>query len=146
MQTATSGSWVARVSRIAAVVGVLLIPIATTAQRAGDSAAHYSSNTRVVGIKTGVALNTAIEFLHEKRYDDARTALGELRLDSLSPYERGKTEQILFSIANGERKYAEARRHLQNAIESGGLTQQEIIQAQRQIEQIDARLAASPVA
>jgi len=99
-----------------------------------------------INAKTGAALNTAIEFLNAERYEDARTAIGSLRLDRLSPYERGKTEQILFHIANSERKYAEARQHLQNAIESGGLTQQEVTQAQRQIEQIDARLATAPAA
>ena len=99
-----------------------------------------------INAKTGAALNTAIGFLNAERYDDARTAIGSLRLDRLSPYERGKTEQILFHIANSERKYAEARQHLQNAIESGGLTQQEVTQAQRQIEQIDARLATAPAA
>jgi len=100
----------------------------------------------VISARTGATLNTAIELLNAKRYDDARAAIGVLRLDRLSPYERGKTEQILFHIANGERKYAEARQHLQNAIESGGLTQQEVTQTLRQIEQIDARLAAAPAA
>jgi len=37
-------------------------------------------------------------------------------------------------------------RNAENAIESGGLTQQEVTQTLRQIEQIDARLAAAPAA
>lgn len=158
MHTVTSR--LARVSAIAAVLGVLLVPIAASAQRAGRSDAGMPGavsaflnldsvqphGPAVITAKTGAALNTAIESLNEMRYADARTAIGALRLDRLSPYERGKTEQILFHIANGERKYAEARQHLQSAIESGGLTQQEVTETLREIERIDARLAAAPVA
>lgn len=159
MHTATSGSWLARVSTIAAVLGVLLVPLAASAQRVGRSPANADRPTAVsaflnldsvqphgaaaIDAKTGAALNTAIGFVSAEQYDDARTAIGSLRLDRLSPYERGKTEQILFHIANSERKYAEARQHLQNAIESGGLTQQEVAEARRQIRQIDARPASA---
>ena len=47
-------------------------------------------------------------------------------MDKLSPYERGKVEQILFSIAYSQDNYEKARGHLQNAINSGGLNAQEI--------------------
>jgi hypothetical protein len=104
------------------------------------------SRPATITAPTGKALNEAISALNAKRYDDARAAIGELRLDRLSPYERGKTEQVLFNISFAEGQLREARQHLLNAIESGGLTEQEIGAAETDIERIDARLAAAPAA
>ena len=126
MLSATKASWVTRVSALV----VALTPLATFAQ---------------IGLTTGKALNEAIAALNAGRYDQAREAIAGLRLDRLLPYERGKVEQVLFEIARVERKFDEARQHLLNAIESGGLNEQEIRHARDQIERIDAGLAvASP--
>ena len=54
------------------------------------------------------------------------------------------TEQVLFNIVYSERDYVAARQHLQNAIESGGLNEQEAAAMQDQIKRIDARLAMPP--
>jgi tetratricopeptide (TPR) repeat protein len=81
-------------------------------------------------------LNTAIEALTAEKYADAQAAIATLKLDKLSPYERGKVEQILFNIAYAQEKYGEARQHLQKAIDSGGLNEQEISQARYQNAQL----------
>lgn len=39
-------------------------------------------------------LNTAIAYTNAGRLADARAALGELDAESLSPFERGKAEEI----------------------------------------------------
>jgi hypothetical protein len=95
-------------------------------------------------LRVGRALNEAITALNAEQYADARAALGELRLDGLSPFERGKAELVLFLIAHAEDKLAEARQHLVSAIESGGLTEQEVVAARSDIERVDARLAKGP--
>src|SRR6185503_5731191 len=85
---------------------------------------------------TGKALNAAIEFLNMEKYAEASAAIGELKMDKLSPYERSKVEQILFNISYSQDKYAEARGHLQKAIDAGGLNEQEVSQARYQAAQL----------
>lgn len=90
---------------------------------------------------TGLALNDAFMALNEQKYAEARAAIGTLRLNSLSSYERSKVEEILSAISYGEGKLAEARQHLENALAAGGLTAQETADVLGRIEFIDARLA-----
>src|SRR5262249_5399246 len=92
--------------------------------RASDKKKEESAPT--IDAATGKALNAAIEFLNMEKYAEAQAAIGELKLDKLSPYERSKVEQILFNISYSQDKYAEARGHLQKAIEAGGLNEQEV--------------------
>jgi hypothetical protein len=49
------------------------------------------------------AFNEAIAAFNVQKFDEARSAIGKLQLDRLSPYERAKTEQILFQIAANQR-------------------------------------------
>ena len=61
--------------------------------------------------QTGKILNEAIELLNMENYAAASQKIDTLQLDKLSPYERGKVEQILFNIAYSQDKYEEARGH-----------------------------------
>jgi hypothetical protein len=135
MPTVTSASWLARSA--ATVLLIALSPPATFAQ---------PERAPAISLRVSHALNDAIAALTAERYDDARRAIGELRLDRLSRYERAKTEQVLFNIAYGERNYVKARQHLQNALESGGLNEQEAAVVRGEIERIEARLATTPPA
>jgi hypothetical protein len=99
---------------------------------------------QAIGLPAGRALNDALEALNAQQYAEARSAVAELRLDRLTPYERSKVEQVLYFVSNAEAKYAEAREHLQNAIVAGGLNEQEAAEAVRRIRDIDAQLAGSP--
>ncbi|HET7609244.1 MAG TPA: hypothetical protein VFL84_11245 [Gammaproteobacteria bacterium] len=146
MRCATSWS---RPSRIAVAVLVLaLSPLAALAQGNGVPRAigEFSPPTRAQSIsaQTGKALNEAISAMNAKRFAAARTAIGELRLNRLSPYERGMVELILFNSYYAESKFAEARPHLVNALESGGLSDEQAAAAQEQIKRIDAWLASAP--
>jgi len=94
--------------------------------------------------KVGEAFNEAVLALNTGRFDKAANAIGKLRLDRLSPYERGKVERVLFNVAYAEKDFTAARQHLVNALESGGLNEPETAAAQEQIRRINARLATAP--
>ena len=85
---------------------------------------------------TGHALNAAIAALQAGKQAEARVALARLDATKLSPYERSKVEQILFNVAYAEEDYVEARQHLQNALDAGGLNAQEISQVRYQAAQL----------
>ncbi len=151
MRTATSGSRLSRVTGI--VLLIALTPLAALAQ--GNSGlppplAEFLSSLpplplrQVIGPATGKALNDAIAALKAERYDEARAALGSLTLDRLSPFERANAEHILFRIAYADGEYGEARQHILNAIDSGGLNEQETANAQDRLKQTDALATAPP--
>jgi tetratricopeptide (TPR) repeat protein len=85
---------------------------------------------------TGNALNAAIAALQAGKQAEARAALARLDVAKLSLYERSKVEQILFNVAYAEEDYVEARQHLQNALDAGGLNAQEISQVRYQAAQL----------
>src|SRR5687767_95493 len=89
-----------------------------------------------IDAQTGKILNEAIELLNMENYQGAAQKLGTLKLDNLSPYERGTVERILFSVSYAQERYEEARGHLQKAIDSGGLNQQQIDEARYQSAQL----------
>jgi tetratricopeptide (TPR) repeat protein len=75
---------------------------------------------------TGKILNEAIELMGMENYTAAQQKLATLKMDNLSPYEKGKVEQILFNISYSQDRFDEARQHIQKAIDSGGLNAVEI--------------------
>lgn len=89
-----------------------------------------------ISVQTGNTLNAAIELLNKEDYAGAQQRLSTLRMDRLSPYEKGTVERILFSIAYSQEQYEKARGHLKNAIESGGLNPQQIDEARYQSAQM----------
>ena len=121
------------------LAGILAMGLAV----AGPSFAQQSRTEKkkeesapTIDAATGKALNAAIEFLNMEKYAEAQAAIGELKMDKLSPYERSKVEQILFNISYAQDKYGEARGHLQKAIDAGGLNEQEVSQARYQAAQL----------
>ena len=99
---------------------------------------------RVLERPVRVALEAAVDALNAKRYAEARAAVGQLQRDVMTPYELGMAEAVLFRIADAELRYGDARQHLVNAIESCGLSEDGIADAQDAIKRIDERLAAPP--
>jgi tetratricopeptide (TPR) repeat protein len=85
---------------------------------------------------TGKRLNEAIEFLNAEKFQDAKAVLQKLNRDRLSPYEISRVEQMFASISNAENDYEGARKHLEAAVASGGLNDEEIQQAKFQIAQL----------
>jgi len=122
-----------RVLAGAAVAGAILAGSAAVAQGADE---RRSSPAPTIDAATGKVLNSAIEALNAERHDEALAAIATLDLEGLSPYERSKVEQILFNIAYSRERYADARQHLQQAVDAGGLNAQEIAQAEYQMAQL----------
>lgn len=85
---------------------------------------------------TGKILTEAIEALNNDNFAGARAAVSRLKLDSLSPYERSRTEQIWASIESASDNYAAAQKHLQSAIDAGGLNEGEVQSTRYQIAQM----------
>jgi hypothetical protein len=89
-----------------------------------------------IDAQTGKILSEAIELLNTEMYAEARARLADLKLDRLSPFERSRYEQLMFSLDMANEDYASARGHLQAAIDSGGLNPQEISQMSYQKAQL----------
>lgn len=85
---------------------------------------------------TGKILNEAIEFLNQDKHNEAMNVLKGLTIDTLSPYERSRVEQIMATITYAQGNFDAARKHMQAAIDSGGLNTQEASQAKYQIAQM----------
>ena len=85
---------------------------------------------------TAKALETAIEALNHEQYDAATKAVAALDRDKLSPFERSKVEQILFTAAYGQGRLDDAREYLERAIGAGGLDAQQVAQARYQRAQL----------
>jgi tetratricopeptide (TPR) repeat protein len=138
MEQRANGTLRLTLSSLALATGLLLSQ-GSLAQRAaeGDAEGQEQAPTQnAIDAATGKALNEAIELLNMENYAGAQQKIGTLQLDKLSPYERGKVEQILFNISYAQERFQEARDHLQKAIDSGGLNAQEIDQARYQSAQL----------
>lgn len=111
-------------SRTLILVCSLLLTEATLAQRAGDD--EERAAPAQIDARTGEILQEAIDFINADQTVEARAKLGELDLARLSPYERSRVEQMLASLDQGDGNFEGVRAHLQAAIDSGGLNEQEL--------------------
>lgn len=144
MQIATRWSRLSLISATALVLA--LSPLATFAEDDVLPAVREFSVRDLTRMTPKVqrAFNEAVLALNAGRFEAAGDAIGKLRLDQLSSFERGKVERVLFNVAYAEKDLSAARQHLVNALESGGLSEPETVAAQEQIERINARLATAP--
>jgi hypothetical protein len=93
-------------------------------------------------------LSRAREALNAGDTDTAEAAIDSLSLDRLTPYERGFAEMLLFNIKYRQRLYAEAREHLQPAVDVGimsGADADAIVAVIDHIERTAARPPGQPV-
>jgi tetratricopeptide (TPR) repeat protein len=90
----------------------------------------------VLNPATAKRLNEAVEQIHAQHYGDAKEALGKLDLDKLSPYERSRAEQLFAVVEQAQGNYSGARDHINAAIASGGLNDQEASTARFQLAQL----------
>jgi Tfp pilus assembly protein PilF len=118
------------------VLGLALGASPAWAQRAAEEGqAEGAPPAQNLDAVTARILGEAIEFFNMDNYAAARASLGELNFERLSPYERGRVEQLYAGMAFAEDDYAEAREHLELAIASGGLNAQELSSNRFQIAQ-----------
>jgi lipopolysaccharide biosynthesis regulator YciM len=90
----------------------------------------------IVDPLTGKRLNEAVEQLHAGKYAEARAALAKLNLERLSPYELSRAEQLFAAVEQAQGNYGAAREHINKAVASGGLNDQEASTARFQIAQL----------
>ena len=131
IKTILQGTLVLSLSSILMVQGALAQG-GSRADRKDDDAPPANQ----IDQRTGETLTEAIEFLNNDQNAEARAKLGELALDRLSPYERSRVEQMFFSLDVQEENYPGARQHMEAAINSGGLNDQEISQGRYQLAQL----------
>ena len=108
------------------VLGLALGASQAGAQRASEEEAPQGPPAQNLDAVTARILSEAIEFFNMDNYAEARASIAELNFEKLSPYERGRVEQLLAGMSFAEDNYAEAREHLELAISSGGLNEQEL--------------------
>ena len=111
----------------------LLLTQASFAQRSNDDKDAPPANS--IDARTGEILTQAFEFINADQIPQARAKIGELDLARLSPYERSRVEQMLANLDQSEENYDGLRAHMQAAIDSGGLNEQEIANSSYQIAQ-----------
>ncbi len=119
------------------VLFTLLCVAATPLPSLGQSRARERNRKEAAAPRfdprTGKAVNRAIEELQAGRPNEAGEILEKINLDRASPYEVGRIEQLLASIAQTQEKYSLAREHLASALASGGLNDKEMSSVQFQI-------------
>lgn len=129
----------ARTSSLAHLLTVLLLALALGG---GASAAEKKKGGEgqreapEIGAAAGKAINDAIELLNAKNPAGARAAIGKLKLENLSPYERSRVEQIMAAIDNDAENFAGAAKHLTAALDAGGLKPEEALQVRFQVAQL----------
>lgn len=101
-----------------------------------NSAEEKKREAPQIDAATGKRLNEAIEAVNAEKFTEAKAALAKLNPEKLSPYEKSRVEQMLASIASSENDYAGASRHLQAAVATGGMSDEEILSARYQIAQL----------
>jgi hypothetical protein len=147
MLTATNASLISRISAIVIALGSFPALAQQAAELPPPLAAFLESLPKLprqLTPATAKALNEAIGELRAERYAEARAALGVLDLEKLNAFDRSNTEHILYRIARAEGQYAEARQHILNAIESGGLNDQELANARDRLAELDSTLTTVP--
>lgn len=140
MQVQTVKSLLSVVASVVAAVSLVAFaqPVLAQGQSSASRTGGKEKEAPPQGLDTQTAkvLSEAIELLGMENYAGAGQKIGTLNLEKLSPYERSKTEQILFQIAYSQEKYPEARDHLKKAIDAGGLNEQEVSDARYQSAQL----------
>jgi beta-lactamase regulating signal transducer with metallopeptidase domain len=81
---------------------------------------------------TARVLGEAYEHFNSGRVAEARERLDSMSIEQLSPYEKSRLHQLLFSLDMKDEDYTSAREHIQLTLDSGGLSAQETIQMQYQ--------------
>ena len=121
---------------VAKLAMLLLLTVVVVPSYAAKKEEEKKPPANSIDAATGKILTEAIEALNAENYSAASAAIGKIKLDGLSPYERSRVEQILATIDHSQDKYASARTHLQAAITAGGLNDEEVSQTKYQIAQL----------
>jgi tetratricopeptide (TPR) repeat protein len=122
---------------LALALGVCVVntPVVFAAAEEGEKRASAPT----IDERTGRILTQAFEQMTADDNAGARATLQGLNFDRLSPYERSRVEQMLFSIEYEAGNFDGARQHIEAAIASGGLNVLEVSQLRYQSAQLYAQ-------
>lgn len=93
--------------------------------------------------ETSKVLNEAMKAVKAQDYGAAKEEMKKLDSRQLGYYEQSKVDLVDAQIAYGEGDLAAARKHLVDAIDTGGLNEEELAAVLGQIQVIDSKPAAS---
>ncbi len=114
------------VARSLALLLVFAVSLpAATVRAAEDERPSGKSSQPNFDPTIGKRINQAIEAMQDDRFDEAREVLDRVNLRRASPFEVSRVEQIYAAIDQSQERYAAAREHLERAMASGGLNDQE---------------------
>lgn len=125
-------------ARLLALSVLLLVTFAAAEVGAADKNKDGADQREApeLGAAVGKQINDAIELLNAKNPAGARAAIGKLKLETLTAFERSRVEQILASIENDAENFAGAAKHLSAALDAGGLSADESLQVRFQVAQL----------
>jgi tetratricopeptide (TPR) repeat protein len=106
------------------------------AERLAAQAQRYTSEAML-------AIQVAIAHAKARRLAEARATLGQLDLETLTPYERSRAEWVLYAVAYAEEDFTEAREHVLKSLEAGGLSPSTRLTAQLALADLDVMLRLS---
>jgi tetratricopeptide (TPR) repeat protein len=132
LSSASCRAQAARALALALAIEAAIALAPATASAQPDPGQPRPTFVPTMDARTGETLNAALAALGAGQLADAQAAIARLDTAKLSPFERSRAEQILFDIAYREERFADAARHLENAVDAGGLNAQEISQARYQ--------------
>jgi len=94
--------------------------------------------TNQIDQQTGKKLQAAYDAYQANppKLNEAKGVLDTLDQKKLSPYEMSRVQQLYAVIAQQQERYADARKHLQLMLDSGGLNEQEILDGKFNIAQL----------
>lgn len=94
--------------------------------------------TNQIDQQTGKKLQAAYDAYQATppKLNEAKGVLDTLDQKKLSPYEMSRVQQLYAVIAQQQERYADARKHLQLMLDSGGLNEQEILDGKFNIAQL----------
>ena len=125
-------------AKLLALSVLLLVTFIT----AGAGAADHNKDSEgqreapELGAAVGKQINDAIELLNANNPAGAKAAIGKLKFETLTAFERSRVEQILASIDNDAENFAGAAKHLSAALDAGGLSADESLQVKFQVAQL----------
>ena len=125
-------------AKLRALFVLLLVTFSAAGAGAADKKEDGAGQREApeLGAAVGKQINDAIELLNAKNPAGAKAAIGKLKLETLSAFERSRVEQVLASIDNDAENFAGAAKHLAAVLDAGGLSADESLQVKFQVAQL----------
>jgi tetratricopeptide (TPR) repeat protein len=124
--------------RVAAGIAVASLLASAPAFAQSKKEEEEKKPAATIDQQTGKKLQAAMTALDKNppAYAEAKASLDSIKQQGLSPYEASRVFQLYAAIYNAQERYGDARGAIQKAIDSGGMNELELDQAQFNIAQL----------